>query len=60
METTSLSRLTSTQPYQRDKDKPRAGSVANALKLPRQGAVGFIGFHEKAFKLKMKFLSLLD
>jgi hypothetical protein len=32
--------------------------VANTLKLFRDEAVGFIGFHEKAFKLKMKFISL--
>jgi len=40
--------------------------VANTLNLHRNGAsllakafgVGFIDFHEKAFKLKMKFISL--
>jgi len=32
--------------------------VANTLNLFRNGAVGFIDFHEKAFKLKMKFISV--
>jgi hypothetical protein len=44
------------------------GDVANTLDLFRNGAacrvflftlVGFIDFHEKAFKLKMKFISSL-
>ena len=34
--------LTNRQPYQRERDKPRQGVVANALKLSRQGDVGFI------------------
>src|SRR5436190_8319229 len=34
--------LTDPQPYQRDRDKPRQGGVANTLKLLRNGAVGFI------------------
>ena len=33
--------------------------MANTLNLVCNGAVGFILFHEKAFKLKMKFISLL-
>jgi hypothetical protein len=33
------------------------GVLANTLKSFRNGAVGCIGFHEKAFKLKMKFIS---
>jgi hypothetical protein len=36
--------LTNPQPYQRDRDKPRQGVVANTLKLHRNGAVGFIGW----------------
>ena len=31
--------------------------MASMLNVFRNGAVGFIGFHEKAFKLKMKFIS---
>jgi len=50
--------LTNPQPYQRDRDKPRQGVVANTLNAFRCGDVGFIDFHEKAFKLKMKFISL--
>jgi hypothetical protein len=42
-----------------ERDKPRQGVVANTRKLSRNRAVGFIVFHEKAFKLKMKFISLL-
>jgi len=34
--------LTDPQPYQRERDKPRQGVVANTLKLYRNGAVGFI------------------
>jgi hypothetical protein len=39
------------------RDKPRQGVVAGTLAIIRSGAVGFIDFHEKAFKLKMKFIS---
>jgi hypothetical protein len=31
--------------------------MASWLVVIRQGTVGFILFHEKAFKLKMKFIS---
>ena len=41
------------------RDKPRLGVVANTLNLFRNGADSFIGFHEKAFKLRMKFISSL-
>jgi hypothetical protein len=34
--------LTNPQPYQRERDKPRQGVVANTLNLFRDGAVGFI------------------
>ena len=34
--------LTNPQPYQRERDKPRQGVVANMLSLFRGGAVGFI------------------
>jgi hypothetical protein len=42
MEAIALSRLTSTQPYQRDRDKPEQGVVASTLNLFRNGALGFI------------------
>ena len=34
--------LTNPQPYQRERDKPRQGVMANTLKSHRKGAVGFI------------------
>src|SRR5712691_4547512 len=34
--------LPNPQPYQRERDKPRQGVVANTLNLLRNGAVGFI------------------
>src|SRR5437867_13433925 len=36
--------LTDPQPYQRERDKPRQGVVANTLNLFRGGAVGSIGW----------------
>ena len=38
--------LTNPQPYQRERDKPRQGVVANTLRLFRSGAVGFIEWLE--------------
>ena len=40
----SFCSLTDPQPYQRDRDKPRQGVVANTLNSFRNGAVGFIGW----------------
>src|SRR5215211_4361242 len=49
--------LTDPQPYQRDRDKPRQGVVANTLRSFRQGAVGFIErLCEKFFMGRMIFL----
>jgi hypothetical protein len=60
--TDSLSSLTNPQPYQRERDKPPRHLKQSVAFFPKSGAssgVGFIDFHEKAFKLKMKFISLL-